>query len=61
MGLETTALNEVSQMEKDRYPMISLICEILEMIQTNLFIKQRLTDIKNKFIVAQGERWVAEG
>ena len=56
MDLETTTLNEVSQTEKDRYLMISLICEILKMIQINLFTKQRLTDIENKFIVTQGKR-----
>ena len=29
MNLESTVLSEISQMEKDRYYMISLICEIL--------------------------------
>ena len=42
MDLEIIVLNEVSQTEKDRYHMISLICGILKkMIQMNLFMKQK--------------------
>ena len=29
-GLESIMLSEISQMEKDKYCMISLICEILK-------------------------------
>ena len=32
MDLETVILNEVSQTEKDKYLMISLLCENLKMI-----------------------------
>ena len=43
MGLEIVILSEVSQTEKDKYHMISLMCGILKkkMIQMNLFIKQK--------------------
>ena len=33
--------SEVNQTEKDKYHMVSLICGILEMIQTNLYTKQK--------------------
>ena len=36
--------SEVSQTEKEKYPMISLMCRILkEMIQMNSFTKQKQT------------------
>ena len=42
MQLEIIILSEVSQKEKDKYYMISLICGILkQMIQMNLFTKQK--------------------
>ena len=44
MDLEVIILSEVSQTEKDKYPMIPLICGILKkMIQMNLFTKQKQT------------------
>ena len=61
MDLETVILNEVSQTEKDKYLMISLICENLKMIYINFFTKQRLTDIESKLMVTQRERWGGEG
>ena len=39
MDLEIIVLSEVSQTEKDKYHMISLICGIKKMIQMNLFTK----------------------
>ena len=41
MDLEIVILNEVSQTEKDKYHMISLIVESRKMIQMNLFTKQK--------------------
>ena len=42
MDLEIIILSEVSQTEKDKYYMISLICGILrKMIQMNLFTKHK--------------------
>ena len=44
MDLEIIILSEVSQTEKDKYHMISLICRILKkMIKMNLFTKQKQT------------------
>ena len=43
MGLEIIILSELSQTEKDKYHMISLICGIYKMIQMNLFTKQKQT------------------
>ena len=42
MDLETVILSEVSQTEKEKYPIISLICRLQkEVIQMNLFTKQK--------------------
>ena len=38
--LEITILSELSQKEKDKYHMISLICGIYNMTQMNLSMKQ---------------------
>ena len=43
MQLEIIILSEVSQKEKDKYHMISLICGIYNMAQMNLSTKQKLT------------------
>ena len=43
MDLEIIMLSEVSQIEKDKYHMISLICVIYKKIQMNLFTKQKQT------------------
>ena len=43
MDLENIILSEVSQTEKDKYYMISLICRIRKIIQVNLFKKQKQT------------------
>ena len=46
MDLEIVILSEVSQTEKEKYRMISLICGIfffLKMAQMNLFTKQKQT------------------
>ena len=40
MDLELIILSEVSQKEKAKYHTISLICEILNMTQMKLFMKQ---------------------
>ena len=42
MDLEMIILSAVNQTEKDRYPMILLLCRLLrKKIQTNLFTKQK--------------------
>ena len=43
MDLEIIILSEVSQTEKDKYYMISLICGIYKITQMNLFTKQKQT------------------
>ena len=53
INLEIIILCEVSQTEKDKYPMISLICGIENMIQMNLFTKQKQTHRhKNKLMIS---------
>ena len=43
-GLKIVILSEVSQTEKEKYRMISLICRIEKgMIQMNVFTKQKRT------------------
>ena len=41
MDLEIILLSEVSQTEKDKYHMVSLICETLKNDQMNLFINAK--------------------
>ena len=43
VDLEIIILSEVSQIEKDKYHMISLICVMYKKIQMNLFTKQKQT------------------
>ena len=43
LDLEIIILSEVSQTEKNKYHVISLICGILKMIKMNLFTKQKQT------------------
>ena len=45
--LETVILSEVSQRDKDKYHMISLICNVRKKIQMNSFTKHWHTDIEN--------------
>ena len=57
MDLEGIMLSEISQPEKDRYHMISLICRIQKIQQTSEYNKKsRLRDIENKLVVTSGER-----
>ena len=41
MDVETVLQSEVSQKEKNKYCIISLICGIQKMVQINLFAKQK--------------------
>ena len=43
MNLEIIILREVSQREKDKYYIISLICGTRKMVQINLFTKPKQT------------------
>ena len=49
-NLEIIRLSEVSQKEKDKYPVISLICGIQDMAQMNLSTKQKQTHRHKKQI-----------
>ena len=52
MGLEMIRLREVSQTEKDKYHMISLIRNLKKMIQMNLLQnRNRVTDLENELMV----------
>ena len=57
IDLEIVILSEVSQTEKDKYHMISLICGIYTIIQMNLFMKQKQTHRHRDqtFVIAKGE------
>ena len=53
MYLGKVILSEVSQAEKEKYSMLSLICGIQkEMIQMNLPNRKRLTDLEDELMVA---------
>ena len=57
MDLEIFILSEISQAEKDKYYMISLICGILKNITNYLIYKRKIdSDIENKLMVTKGER-----
>ena len=54
MDLEIIILNKVSQKEKDKYYMISLIYRILNMRQMNISAERnRFTDIEKRHVVAR--------
>ena len=50
--LEIVILSEVSQTEKQKHCMISLICRIEKEMVRN---RKRLTDLENELMVPQGE------
>ena len=55
MDLETVILTEVSQTEKDKYHMISLICRIKKKLQMNLFRKQTHRNRKHTYGYLRGK------
>ena len=61
MDLEIVILSEVSQTEKDKYHMISIICGIENMIQINISTKQKETHrYKEQICGCQGGAGVGE-
>ena len=55
MDLEIIILSKVSQKEKDKYYLISLIYRILNMRQMNISAERnRFTDIEKRHMVARG-------
>ena len=55
MELETLILSEVSQKEKDRYYMISLISGIENATQMNISTEKKIVDLENRLVIAKGE------
>uniref|UniRef100_A0A8D0N786 DUF1725 domain-containing protein n=1 Tax=Sus scrofa TaxID=9823 RepID=A0A8D0N786_PIG len=55
MELETLILSKVSQKEKDKYHMISLMSGIQYTAQMNLSTEKKIKDLENRLVVAQGE------
>ena len=57
MDLEDIMLRELSETEKDKYCMISLICGIQKIQQTSEYNKKEAdSDIENKLVVTSRER-----
>ena len=54
MELETLILSEVSQKDKDKYHMISLISGIKYMAQMKLSTEKKFIDLENRLVVAKG-------
>ena len=54
MELETLILSEVSQKEKGKYHMLSLISGIQCMAQMNFSTEKKIMDMENKCVVAKG-------
>ena len=62
MQLEIIILSEVSQKEKDKYHMRSLICGIYNMAQMNLSTKHKQTDVyREQTCGCQGGEGEGEG
>ena len=59
MELETLILSEVSQEEKDKYHMISLVSGIQHRTQMNLSAEKKITDLENRLTAAKagGREW----
>ena len=56
MDLEMIILNEGSQTEKDKYHIVSLLCESKKWYKlTYIQNRNRPTDIENKFMVTKGK------
>ena len=55
MELGTPILSEVSQKEKDKSHMISLISAISYMAQMKLSTEKKIIDLENRPVVAKGE------
>ena len=55
MELEILILSEVSQKEKDKYHMISLISVIQYKAQRNLSTEKKIMDLENRLVVAKAE------
>ena len=49
-------LSEVSQKEKDKYHIISLISGILYTAQMNLSTEKKIIDLENRLVAVQRER-----
>ena len=56
MELETLILSEVSQKEKDKYHMISLISGIYSTAQMNLSTEKKIMDLENFHSHRQGQK-----
>ena len=55
MELETLILSEVSQNEKYKYHMVSLISGIWHMAQRKPSTEKNIMDLENRYVVAKGE------
>ena len=55
MQIQMLILSKVSQKEKDKYHIMSLISVIYYKAQMNLSTEKKLMDLENRLVVAQGE------
>ena len=55
MELETLFLSELSQKEKDKHHMISLVSGIQYKAQMNLSTEKKIMDLWNRLVFAKGE------
>ena len=55
MQLDIIILSEVSQTEKDKYHMMSLICGVENMTQVKLSMKQKQTHIEKIYNYQRGK------
>ena len=55
MQIQMLIVSKVSQKEKDKYHIMSLISVIYYKAQMNLSTEKKLMDLENRLVVAQGE------
>ena len=57
MELENLIMSEMSQKDKNKYHMISLISGIQYMAQMNLSTEKKIKDLENRLVVSKGREW----
>ena len=60
MDLEIVIMSGASQEEKDKYHVISFICQIFKKWYKWAYLQKRVTDVENKLTVMKGEEGIRD-